>query len=217
MERYKRVISYLVGLFLMTIGVAFSFKSDLGSSPISSIPYSIYHIWGIEVGTATIIFHCILVFIEFLLLRKQFQPKFLLQIVAGIIFGYFTTAAVYLTAFIPDPTGIIDSLLLLVVSIFLVAIGLFLYIPPHLIQLAGEGVMQAIAIVTERPFSKIKVYFDSSMVIISFLMCGLLIDNFWASVGIGTIIAAVAIGIVLKYIVRLYIYMTGKSVDLKQM
>ncbi|MDO5848496.1 MAG: DUF6198 family protein [Methanobrevibacter sp.] len=200
----------------MTIGVAFSFKSNLGSSPISSIPYSISLIWGIDVGTATIGFHIILVFIEFLLLRKDFQAKFLLQIVAGVIFGWFTNIAVYLVGFIPD-FGIVGSFVFLAISIVIVAFGIFLYLPPDIVQLAGEGVMQAVAIVSNQPFPKVKVLFDSSMVVISFLMCGFFIGNFFASVGIGTVLAAILIGTTLKYIVKGFKLLTGRTVDLKQM
>lgn len=200
----------------MTIGVAFSFKSNLGASPISSIPYSVSLIYPIDVGTSTIIFHCILVFIEFLLLRKAFEAKFLLQVVAGIIFGWFTNIAVFIVAFIPD-FGIICSFIFLAISIVLVALGIFLYLPPDIIQLAGEGVMQAVSIVSHQPFPKIKVLFDSTMVIISFFLCGIFLDNFFASVGIGTVLAAILIGTTLKYIVKGYTKLSGKTVNLKQM
>ena len=64
---------YFIGLFIMTIGIALSVKSNLGVSPVSSIPYTMTCIWGIEMGKATIIFHIVLVFIQFLLLRKNFK------------------------------------------------------------------------------------------------------------------------------------------------
>lgn len=55
-----RLPMYLVGLFIMTIGIAISVKSNLGVSPVSSIPYTMTCIWGIEMGKATILFsYCI--------------------------------------------------------------------------------------------------------------------------------------------------------------
>ena len=56
MNSTRRIVQYLFGLFIMTLGIAFSLKSNLGSTPISSIPYSMELIWGIEVGLATSIF-----------------------------------------------------------------------------------------------------------------------------------------------------------------
>ena len=41
---------YFIGLFIMTIGIALSVKSNLGVSPVSSIPYTITCVWGIEMG-----------------------------------------------------------------------------------------------------------------------------------------------------------------------
>ena len=54
-----RLPMYLVGLFIMTIGIAISVKSNLGVSPVSSIPYTMTCIWGIEMGKATILFHIV--------------------------------------------------------------------------------------------------------------------------------------------------------------
>lgn len=43
-----RLILYFIGLFIMTLGIAMSVKSDLGVSPVSSIPYTITCIWGLR-------------------------------------------------------------------------------------------------------------------------------------------------------------------------
>ena len=61
--------------------------------------------------------------------------------------------------------------------------------------------MQAIAIVTKKPFSKIKVYFDSAMVIVSLITC-IIMTYTLGSVGLGTIISAILVGTTLKYIVN---------------
>ena len=50
-----RCIIYFFGLLIMTLGVAVSVKSDLGVSPVSSIPYTMTCVWGIEMGKATIV------------------------------------------------------------------------------------------------------------------------------------------------------------------
>lgn len=62
---------YFIGLFIMTIGIALSVKSNLGVSPVSSIPYTMTCIWGIEMGKATIIFHIVLVFIQFFVTSQK--------------------------------------------------------------------------------------------------------------------------------------------------
>ena len=56
----------------MTVGIALSVKSNLGVSPVSSIPYTITCVWGLEMGKATILFHITLVLIQLLLFAKKF-------------------------------------------------------------------------------------------------------------------------------------------------
>ena len=102
-----RLPMYLIGLFIMTIGIAISVKSNLGVSPVSSIPYTMTCIWGIEMGKATILFHIVLVLIQLIILRKNFKLISLLQIPVGVVFGYFTTFCNYLASFLPDTDNLV--------------------------------------------------------------------------------------------------------------
>ena len=52
----NRLVLYFGGFFVMTLGIAISVKSDLGVSPVSSIPYTITCVFGLEMGKATILF-----------------------------------------------------------------------------------------------------------------------------------------------------------------
>lgn len=45
---FKRVFNYLLGLWFITLGIGFSIKSNLGATPVSSIPYTLNLIWGID-------------------------------------------------------------------------------------------------------------------------------------------------------------------------
>lgn len=194
-----RLPMYFIGLFIMTIGIALSVKSNLGVSPVSSIPYTMTCIWGIEMGKATIIFHIVLVFIQFLLLRKNFKLITLLQIPVGVIFGYFTTFCNYLASFFPTPDNLIVRILMVLASSVIVAVGIFLYLPADVIPLAGEGVMSAVSQVTKIEFSKIKMGFDITMVGVSAAACLIMIHSL-GSVGAGTVIAAFLVGFILGII-----------------
>lgn len=188
-----RIPMYFVGLFIMTIGIALSVKSNLGVSPVSSIPYTMTCVWGIEMGKATIIFHAALVFIQILILRKRFKPINLLQVVVGIVFGYFTTFCNYLATYLPSMDNMVMRIVLMLVSTVFIAVGIFFYLPADLIPLAGEGVMQAVSDVTKIEFSKVKIGFDCSMVVISVITCLICIHSL-GSVGVGTVIAAFLVG-----------------------
>ena len=199
----KRLFMYFTGLFVMTIGIAVSVKSNLGVSPVSSIPYTMTCIWGIEMGKATILFHCFLVLLQIILLRKNYKLKNLLQIIVGIIFGYFTTFCNWGVSFLPDPQNIFIRIGMLLISTLFIAFGIFLYLPPDIMPLAGEGAMQAVSDVSGIAFPKVKIGFDVSMVTVSLITCLIFIRSL-GSVGIGTIIAAVLVGMELGYITKCF-------------
>ena len=212
----KRIFNYIFGLFLITLGVAFSIKSNLGSAPVSSIPYAMNLIWAIEIGVATFLFHAFLVAIEVLLLRRDFKPKHFLQVFVGVLFGAFTSLSVSLMYFVPPANHFIMALLMIILSIFFIALCLFFYVPTNIIPLSVEGVIQSIAIVTNRPFSKIKVYFDITIVGSALILSYVFLGNF-GSVGLGTVLGALFVGITVKYIHKINHKITGENVNLKKM
>lgn len=65
-----RIPMYFIGLFIMTIGIALSVKSNLGVSPVSSIPYTITCVWGIEMGKQLFFSTSVLVILRFYYLEK---------------------------------------------------------------------------------------------------------------------------------------------------
>lgn len=191
-----RMILYIIGLFIMTLGISMSVKSNLGVSPVSSIPYTITCVWGIEMGKATMLFHVVLVILQIVILRRDFEMKNLLQIVVGIMFGYFTTFSNYLFSFLPTPANIVIRLLMMLGSTVVIAVGIFFYLPADIVPLAGEGVMKAISDMTGIVFSRVKIAFDVTMVVVSLIIC-LVVLHAPGSVGVGTVITAVLVGAVL--------------------
>ena len=187
----------------MALAIAISVKSNLGVSPVSTVPYAITCIWGIELGRATVLFHLGLVVLQLLLLRKAFPMKSLLQVPVGIVFGLFNSLCMYLVGLLPVVDPIWIRLCMSLFSSVAIAFGIFLYVPADIVPLAGEGAMLAVSKVTKIKFSTVKIMFDVSMVVISFITCMVLIKS-PGSVQVGTIIAAFLVGLTLKGYVRLW-------------
>ena len=203
-----RLPMYFIGLFIMTVGIAFSVRSDLGVSPVSSPPYTLTVVWNVEMGLATFLFHVALVLLQILLLRRKYKPKNLLQLAVGVVFGLFTTFCNSLVMMIPMPDILPFRIIMLAVSIVIVAIGIFLYVPADIMPLAGEGTMLAISQVTGFKFSNVKIGFDVSVSVISLVICLITVHN-PGSVGIGTVVSAVLTGATLGVITRVF----GKKRD----
>ena len=82
-----RCLLLCAGLVIMAFGLAFSIKGDLGTSPISSVPYVTGLISGLSVGTTTIIMNGLFVLLQILILRRRYNWFQLLQFPAAVLFG----------------------------------------------------------------------------------------------------------------------------------
>ena len=198
----KRLAAYFFGLFIMTAGIAFSVQSDLGVSPLSTLPYAVELWTGFDMGLGTMVMHAGFVLIQIILLRKKFKPVMLLQIPAGIVFGWFTTLCNGLVLMLPRSEFLPLQVILQLISILLVAVGIHFYLPANLIPLAGEGIVSAIAEVSGWKFHIVKIGFDVAVVIISGVLCLLTVGRL-GSVGIGTVMSALLTGTFIAWIDKL--------------
>lgn len=197
----RRLLFYFGGLFIMTFGVVVSVKSNLGVTPISSIPYTMTVVAGMDLGLATIIFSIAVVILQILILRRDYRPINLLQIPIGIVFGAFLTLCGNLMAPVPSPDNFLFQFLMMLASTVLVALGVFLYVPANFVPLAPEGLILAASTVSGKKFSVVKIISDVSMVLISLVVCLVMIGSL-GSVGIGTVVAALLVGTEIKWMTK---------------
>lgn len=193
---FKRTMLLFVGFLVMAFGVALSIKADLGTSPVSSLPYVTSLTSGMTVGITSIIVNTLLVLLQILILRKAFSPLQLLQIPGVIAFGLM----IDLASFIISPISIstyLNKWMLCVAGILLVAIGVSFEINAKFITMAGEGVVLSIVKVTGAKFSNVKMMVDLSLVLLSVLVSLLFLKSLHG-VREGTIAAAVFVGLITK-------------------
>lgn len=188
-----RIAVYALGLLFMAFGVAFSVNSNLGVSPVNSLPYVVSKITGIELGICVTAVFSSYILVQILLLRKDYQWINLAQILFSTLFGTFVDFAKYVLGDFTIPTYA-GKLLMLAVSIVFVAIGISLYMGVELINMPMEGMTLAIAAKIPRfKFHNIKVFVDCATVGIGVLMSWVFLGKL-EGIREGTIICAVAIG-----------------------
>lgn len=209
----KRIAFFVLGLFIMSLGVAFSIKSTFGTTPISSISYALALCSGVNIGITTFVFNAALIFIQMLILRSKFEKRRLLQFINCFVFSYFTAFSLNLVYMLNIPDLLSYNIVLLILSIFFIASGIFIYMPANIAPLPGEGCVESIAIVTNWRFSSIKIAFDATMVAISLIMCWLFYTNIFGAVNIGTVISAFFVGFTLRQLSRLYKHITGSEIN----
>ena len=89
-EIVKRYLFFILGLFIMAVGVVLSTRSNLGTSPISCVPYVLSLGFSMTIGQFTFLMNLLFIIFQILLLRKQFKFIQLLQVVVAFLFAYFT-------------------------------------------------------------------------------------------------------------------------------
>lgn len=189
----KQVIMFSFGQLFLALGVTISIKSNLGVSPINSVPFIVSQITQIDMGQIVTAYFCCLLLLQIILLRKEFKLFNLLQLVFSSLFGYFVTASNALLSGIEVQTNFIVQLFFLAVSIVLVAIGLLLYLTADIVPMPPEGTVRAISVKTGIDFSKLKVVFDCTAVGVSIAL-SLTFFHTLNGIGIGTILSAIFIG-----------------------
>ena len=180
----------------MAFGVACSIKANLGTSPISSVPYVISLFAPLTVGTATILMHCLFILIQIMLLRKQYHPIQLMQLPVAVFFGYLTDFGVWAVRGI-SCNSYWQQWILCLIGIFLVAVGVSLEVKAGVVVLAGEGVVLAICKIFPVKFGYMKVGFDVTLVVIACIL-SLVFTGHLQGVREGTVAAALLVGMIAK-------------------
>lgn len=199
------------GLFLVSIGVALSIKSDLGTAPVSCPPYVTsliggFNLSGFHIGTVgqyTIIMHLMFILLQIALLRKKFKMRYLMQIPAAIVFGALTDLSIWAFDWIM-PDGYAMRLILMMLSIVITAFGISLEVVGNAWMLAGEMTDAAIAEFLNVEFRHAKVGFDIFLVIaaagISYFAFGNpLGDGTENVIREGTVMSALCTGLCMKF------------------
>lgn len=193
-----RILLLIAGIFIIGHGVALSIRSDLGTSPISSIPYVLNLIIpNVSVGTFAIIINGLMVLIQVVILRKKTGINQLIQIPLLILFGLFIDVNLYLTESLV-PANYIWQLLTVILSCFVMAFGIFLELKADVGYLPGEGLTLVISEAFDMDFGKTKVTIDTSFVIIAVVLA-FTFHGKLEGVREGTVMAALFVGTIASF------------------
>jgi len=192
MQYAVRILIYCCALFLMAVGVALSVNSNLGVSPVNSLPYVISQIIHVRMGTCVTVLFCSYILMQVMILGREFQIVNLLQIVFSTVFGYFVDFAKILVGGFVIP-GYFGKLIMLAGSIVLIALGVMLYMDVELVPMPMEGLSSTIAKKLGKPFPTMKTVVDC-IVVFTGLVLSLAFLGKLDGIREGTIITAIVTG-----------------------
>ena len=193
-----RVLIYCLGLLSLAFGVAFSVNSNLGVSPVNSLPYVISRIVNVQMGTCVTAVFCFYILLQILILGRKFNPVNLLQIVFSTIFGYFVDFAKMVLGDFTIPTYF-GQLTMLAISIPLIAVGIVLYMDAQLVPMPMEGLSSCLADKFGVSFPNMKTIVDCLVVGIGLVLCFVFLGKL-DGLREGTIITAVVTGKIIALI-----------------
>lgn len=195
-ELIKRYIFLLVGLFVNGLGVSFIAKAGLGTSPITSIPYTLSLGFTPTVGMFTLVFNIFLVILQVILLRRNFQLQNLLQLPIIALFSFFIDLTMSLLGFM-QPETYAMKVVSLIVGCLILGFGVFMEMVANVAMLPGEATVRAVSDVFSTDFGKTKIAFDSSMTIIAAILSFIMFKHL-DGVREGTIVAAILVGFIAR-------------------
>lgn len=195
-ELIKRYIFLLAGLFVNGLGVSFITKAGLGTSPITSIPYTLSLGFTPTVGMFTLFFNLLLIVLQIILLRRNFQLQNLLQLPIIALFSFFIDLTMSLLGFI-QPETYAMKVVSLIVGCLILGFGVFMEMVANVAMLPGEATVRAVSDVFSTDFGKTKIAFDSSMTVIAAIMSFIMFKHL-DGVREGTIVAAILVGFIAR-------------------
>lgn len=201
-EIVKRYILFVISLFFAALWVAFTKHAELGVSPISSVAnvmsckYS-----SLSLGTWLIIWNCILIVGQILILRRKFQLIQLLQVPLSFLFGWFTDFGMWIVSSIPVNSYPI-RLIMVVVGIVILGFGISLSVIANVIMNSGEALVKAVSDTTNREFGDVKILFDILCVVMALILSLIFFDFTIVGTREGTIISALFTGVIVKFFGR---------------
>ena len=205
----KRLVVYLIGVYFTAVAIAISKMTPLGISPNSSLPNEISLILDANLGLVTAIVFASFVFIQLILLGKNFKVINFIQVLLSIIYGFFVNSAVALVnRVLPPCDTYLLQIIYTLVSAVLLGAAVKVYLAPKVMALPAEGLAQAVAQRFKIPFPTAKNVCDITIVTISVILS---FAYFGTLYGIreGTIIHAILVGRSVKLADKLF----GRKLD----
>lgn len=187
-----RIIMFICGIACMTFGIALSCKAYLGTSPISSVPLVLSMCTPLSVGIITIIMNFAFIAVQPLLLRAFYWRELIGQVILTVPFGYSIDLFMWVLQDV-NPETQLEKWAACLISIAVLAFGVFLEVRARIFFAAGEGLVNVLTFISGKNFSLIKNGFDITLVVISVII-SLLEFSTLRGVGLGTIAAAVLVG-----------------------
>ena len=204
-EYARRYAVFILGLYILGLGIAMIIHTGIGTSPTSSWAYvmSLNTPW--SVGTYSFIINLVFIALQCLVLynhglRKE-AVNILLQLPFSWLFGMFIDINLVWVSRIPL-TNYAEQFLFMLLGIVVQAVGVLLEVRPGVSMLSMEALLNYVSIRWNLNFGKLKIWCDCSIVALGLIFAigfalwkdGDVLEAIFTAAREGTVITAVLCG-----------------------
>ena len=191
MNLKRQLPQYVIGLFVMALGIVLIKQAGTGVSPVSVIPSALSNIFpSLTFGNTTIFFQ-LFCFVLILLVQRRIDVKTVLIIPVSVVFGYIIDLYMFLLPLQGFP--LVVRYLFCLLGIAFTALGIVIIVGANLMLPAPDALMRAISATFNKPLSKVKFTGDAIWavlaIVIELIFCGEVL-----SVWIGTVLSVLLTG-----------------------
>lgn len=200
-----RYLTFITGLYFLSLGIVLIVASTLGTTPISSVNYVVTLHTPITLGTATFLINVLLIAGQFWLIRsglgtRKDRIEILLQLPFSLVFSIFIDINMAFIGSV-EPTSYPMALAMLGAGCLSQATGVVLELKPNVAIMSAEGFVKYAARRYNKDFGRLKVIFDIVLVS-SALLLGIACSGHIEGVREGTVIAALSTGFIVSFLSR---------------
>ncbi len=181
----KKLIRLVVGLFLFSVGIVMSVNANLGVAPWDVLHTGLTAISDFTLGQVSIGVGILLLIIDYFLDVKIGIGTVLNMVLIGIFIDILMIFNI-----IPVLENTILGIIMIITSLFIIALGSYLYIGAGLGTGPRDGLMVGLTKKTNRRVGIVRGFIEITALVVGFLLGG--------KVGFGTVLLAFGIGFVIQ-------------------
>lgn len=193
MKLKRQLPQYIIGLFVMALGIVLIKKAETGVSPVSVIPAALSNITPLSFGNTTIIFQ-VICFLLILVVQWKINVKTILILPVAIAFGYIIDLYMFLLKFGEMP--LLLRYVICLLGIALTALGIVIIVGANLMLPSPDAFLRTVSVKLNQPLSRIKMAGDATYTVVAILIELIFLHRVFSPecVWIGTVLSVLLTG-----------------------
>ncbi|KAB2332161.1 YitT family protein [Cytobacillus depressus] len=183
-----KYIFYVLGIFILTLGISFTIQSNLGTSPFDALLVGLSKNVGLTVGSWEIIIALILIFCNSFLKRQR--PE-ILGLLTAFITGIGIDIWLFLFHNLITPELWYSKLVCFGIGLVVIGLGTATYLHTNFAPIPVDRLTLII-----QELTKTNIFFSRTFIYLVFLIIAMILDG---PIGIGTLLTVCFGGLILNY------------------